>query len=67
MNFAIKDSIGGWKDNAFMYKSARACTTIKYLTGGDAWIPIIRALENQQYHVLSNTCRTNNMMIIDQK
>jgi len=30
---AIKDSIGGWKDNAFVYSSPKACTTLKTLMG----------------------------------
>lgn len=24
---AVKDSIGGWKDNAFIYKTTKACST----------------------------------------
>lgn len=30
---AVKDSIGGWKDNAFVYKTPKACTTFKNLMG----------------------------------
>ncbi|XP_025419795.1 uncharacterized protein LOC112690089 isoform X2 [Sipha flava] len=31
--FAIKDSIGGWKDNAHIFKFEKACTTIKNFLG----------------------------------
>lgn len=40
---AIKDSIGGWKDNAFVYKAPKACTTIKYFLG-NSWTPITTIL-----------------------
>jgi len=33
LNMAVKDSIGGWKDNAYIYSSPRACTTLKTMTG----------------------------------
>jgi len=39
LNMAIKDSIGGWKENAFSYKAAKACSSLKFLLG-NAWIPI---------------------------
>lgn len=37
---AVKDSIGGWKDNAYIYKAPKACTTLKNLLGS-GWIPIM--------------------------
>jgi len=33
MNMAIKDSIGGWKDNAFVYSRPNGCTSFKNLMG----------------------------------
>jgi len=36
---AVKDSIGGWKENAFAYKSVKACSSLKFFLG-NAWIPI---------------------------
>lgn len=33
LDMAVKDSIGGWKDSAFVYKSPRGCSTLKYLAG----------------------------------
>ncbi|XP_060849625.1 uncharacterized protein LOC132928778 isoform X1 [Rhopalosiphum padi] len=33
MNMAIKDSIGGWKDNAHLLKSPKACSTVKSILG----------------------------------
>jgi len=38
---AIKDSIGGWKDNAHVYKSQKACNKIKFLFG-KAWTPFMK-------------------------
>lgn len=38
---AVKDSIGGWKDNAFIYKAAKACSTLKNFMGPE-WIPYIK-------------------------
>lgn len=40
---AVKDSIGGWKDNAFIYKQSKACTSMKNFLG-EAWNPIITGL-----------------------
>lgn len=37
---AVKDSIGGWKDNAFLYKAPKACSTLKYLMG-NAWTQVV--------------------------
>ena len=39
---AVKDSIGGWKDNAHLFKTPRACSSIKSFFG-DNW-PRIAAL-----------------------
>jgi len=43
MIFAVKDSIGGWKDNALVYKSHKACSTLKFLFG-NAWTPFMKGL-----------------------
>lgn len=40
---SIKDSIGGWKDNAYNYKSSKGCTTFKNFMG-KAWTPIMDGL-----------------------
>jgi len=40
---AIRDSIGGWKDNAFVYKTQKACSTMKSLFG-NAWTPLMKGL-----------------------
>eukprot|EP00102_Acyrthosiphon_pisum_P027469 XP_016664679.1 PREDICTED: uncharacterized protein LOC107885542 [Acyrthosiphon pisum] len=40
-NLAIKDSVGGWKENAYLYKSPKACSTFKMFMG-DAWIPLLK-------------------------
>ncbi|XP_026813979.1 uncharacterized protein LOC113554366 [Rhopalosiphum maidis] len=39
-NLAVKDSIGGWKDNAFLYKTPKACSSLKKFLG-PAWTPIM--------------------------
>lgn len=41
-NLAVKDSIGGWKENAFLYNSSKACTTLKMLMG-NMWSPYFRS------------------------
>lgn len=43
INLAVKDSIGGWKDNAFNYKSPTACTSLKNLLGS-TWISFLKSL-----------------------
>jgi len=40
---AVKDSIGGWKDNAFLYRTSKACTELKR-SFGDAFIPFFGGL-----------------------
>jgi len=30
---AVKDSIGGWKDNAHIFKTPKACSALKMLAG----------------------------------
>lgn len=42
INLAVKDSFGGWKDNAHVYKSPKACTTFKNLMGS-LWAPYIQS------------------------
>lgn len=38
---AIKDSIGGWKENAMVYTTQRACSSLKNLMGKE-WIPYLQ-------------------------
>lgn len=33
VKMAVKDSIGGWKDNAIVYKKEKGCSTLKYFIG----------------------------------
>jgi len=40
---AIKDSIGGWKDNAHLYKTPKACSSLKMFLG-DAWTPFMAGI-----------------------
>ncbi|XP_022174004.1 uncharacterized protein LOC111036317 [Myzus persicae] len=42
-NMSIKDSIGGWKDNAYLYKAPKACSALKVVLG-DAWTPLMDGL-----------------------
>uniref|UniRef100_A0A2S2PQ48 MD-2-related lipid-recognition domain-containing protein n=1 Tax=Schizaphis graminum TaxID=13262 RepID=A0A2S2PQ48_SCHGA len=37
---AVKDSIGGWKENAFIYKTPKACSSLKKILG-PAWNPVL--------------------------
>ncbi|CAH1714086.1 unnamed protein product [Aphis gossypii] len=39
-NLAVKDSIGGWKENAFLYKSHKACSTLRNFLG-PAWTQLM--------------------------
>ncbi|KAF0754850.1 Uncharacterized protein FWK35_00018189 [Aphis craccivora] len=45
-NLAVKDSIGGWKENAFLYKSPKACSSLRKFLGA-AWIPFMDSLGNK--------------------
>jgi len=38
----VKDSIGGWKNNAILYRSPSACTTLKNLVGSE-WSPFYKS------------------------
>lgn len=38
---AVRDSIGGWKDNALNYKSPKALSTLKKFLG-NSFIPILK-------------------------
>jgi len=40
---AVKDLIGGWKENAHMYKSTKACSALKRIFG-NAWKPIMEGV-----------------------
>ncbi|KAL4148715.1 hypothetical protein QTP88_002884 [Uroleucon formosanum] len=42
-DLAVKDSIGGWKENAFFYKVNKACSGLKMLFG-DAWNPLMSGI-----------------------
>lgn len=33
VNMAVKDQIGGWKDNAFIYQAPKGCTFAKAMLG----------------------------------
>jgi len=35
VNMAVKDSIGGWKDNAFIFKIPNACTFMQKNLGSE--------------------------------
>jgi len=39
-DFAVKDSVGGWKDNAHLFKTSNACLALKMFLGR-AWTPIM--------------------------
>lgn len=32
---AVKDSIGGWKDNAYVYSAYKACSQLKFFWGAE--------------------------------
>lgn len=40
---AIKDSIGGWKDNAYVYKSPNGCSQFKQMLG-KSWPTFINGM-----------------------
>lgn len=40
---AVKDSIGGWKDNAYNYKAPKACSVLKRWLGAE-WEPYMKSL-----------------------
>lgn len=40
---AIKDSIGGWKDNAHVYRCPKACSAIKAFIGSE-WEPFMKSI-----------------------
>lgn len=40
---AIKDSVGGWRDNAHLLKSPKACSTLKSILGRE-WQLFIECL-----------------------
>ncbi|XP_025416006.1 uncharacterized protein LOC112687491 [Sipha flava] len=48
INLAVKDSIGGWKDNYIQHKAPKACTTMKGFLGS-GWSLLING------HNLNNT------------
>lgn len=39
-SYAVKDSIGGWKDNEYNYKAPNACSILKFFLGKD-WTRIV--------------------------
>lgn len=46
---AIKDSIGGWKNNAYVYSAKKACSQLKFFWGPE----YPRYVENQNIHKTS--------------
>ncbi|XP_060840903.1 uncharacterized protein LOC132921740 [Rhopalosiphum padi] len=40
LNLAVKDSIGGWKENAFILKKSKSCSSLKILLG-DVWTKVM--------------------------
>lgn len=40
---AVKDSIGGWKDNAILVNLPKACSTIKQFMG-NTWVNLMQSL-----------------------
>lgn len=43
INLAIKDSVNGWKDNAHVYNTAKACSSLNMLMG-NYWTAITESL-----------------------
>ncbi|CAI6368000.1 unnamed protein product [Macrosiphum euphorbiae] len=43
INPEIKDSVNGWKNNAHVYKTAKACSSLKMLMG-NSWTAITESL-----------------------
>jgi len=35
MNMAVKDSVGGWKENAHLLQVPKACSTLKNMFGSE--------------------------------
>lgn len=42
-NFAIKDAIGGWKENGHVIKLAKACMSLKSIMN-NSWKPFLNLL-----------------------
>ncbi|XP_022174006.1 uncharacterized protein LOC111036319 [Myzus persicae] len=49
VNLAVKDSIGGWKDNAHIFKTPKACSSLKNLLG-NSWSTVTKSLGMQNIH-----------------
>ncbi|XP_050436990.1 uncharacterized protein LOC126843473 [Adelges cooleyi] len=47
LNMAVLDKIGGWKDNAFVYRKPKACTNLKNLMG-NVWVNFINSFNRTQ-------------------
>lgn len=55
----VKDSIGGWKDNAFVFKAPKGCTVLKNFLG-KSWTPLLTGLG-----VPNATCPVRSVRIND--
>ncbi|XP_022164849.1 uncharacterized protein LOC111029908 [Myzus persicae] len=49
MNMAIKDSIGGWKDNAHLLKTSKACSSLKNILGTE-WRPYLKSFGMRNFN-----------------
>ncbi|XP_022180916.1 uncharacterized protein LOC111041073 [Myzus persicae] len=43
LNLAVKDSIGGWKENAHIFKTPKACSSLKHILG-NSWSTLTERL-----------------------
>ncbi|XP_050547588.1 uncharacterized protein LOC126909214 [Daktulosphaira vitifoliae] len=59
VNVAVMDKIGGWKDNAFIYNTKNACSTIKS-KWNEGWIVFIKSS-----NISDNSCpiKANNYVV----
>ncbi|XP_050533131.1 uncharacterized protein LOC126901046 [Daktulosphaira vitifoliae] len=46
MNMAVWSKIGGWKDNAYVYRNKNACSTLKYFLG-NVWNTFVKNFKNK--------------------
>jgi len=49
MNMAIKDSVGGWKDNAHLLKSPKACSSLKNILGTE-WRTLLKSFGMRNFN-----------------
>ncbi|XP_016658340.1 uncharacterized protein LOC107883222 [Acyrthosiphon pisum] len=43
INLAVKDSVGGWRDNAHIFKTPKACSSLK-MWAGKFWKPLMETI-----------------------